>query len=96
MFKLLKTALISHTSKVMLKILQVRLQQHVNWELLDVQAGFRKAEEQEINLQTSAGSSKKQENTRKTSTSALLIMLKPFDCVDDNKLWKILHEMGIP
>ena len=52
-------ALILHASKVMLKILQVRLQQYVNQELPDVQAGFRKAEEIEIKLLTSAGSSKK-------------------------------------
>ena len=70
-------ALISHASKVMLKILQARLQQYVNRELPDVQAGFRKAEEPEIKLPTSAGSSKKQESSRKTSISALLTMLKP-------------------
>ena len=69
-------ALISHASKVMLKILQARLQQYMNRELPDVQAGFRKAEEPEIKLPTSIGSSKKQENTRKTSTSTLLIMPK--------------------
>ena len=72
-------ALISHASKVMLKILQARLQQYMNRELPDVQAEFRKAEEPEIELPTSIGSYKKQENTRKrTSTSALLIMPKPF------------------
>ena len=53
------TALISHANKVMLKILQARLQQYVNHELPDVQAGFRKAEEPEIKLPTSAGSLKK-------------------------------------
>ena len=58
-------ALISHTSKVMLKILQDRLQQYVNHELPDVQAGFRKGRKLEIELPTSAGSLKKQENTRK-------------------------------
>ena len=63
-------ALISHASKVMLKILQARLQQYMNHELPDVQAGFRKAEEPEIKLPTSAGSSKKQESFRKTSISA--------------------------
>ena len=70
-------ALISHASKVMLKILQARLQQYVNHELPDVQAGFRKAEESEIKLSTYAGSWKKQESSRKTSTSALLTMPKP-------------------
>ena len=70
-------ALISHASKVMLKILQTRLQQYVNRELPDVQAGFRKTEEPGIKLPTSAGSQKKQENSRKTSTSASLTTLKP-------------------
>ena len=71
-------ALISYTSKVMLKILQVRLQQYVNHELPDVQAGFRKGRGIKIKLLTSVGSSKKQESSRKTSTSALLTMPKPF------------------
>ena len=68
-------ALISHTSKVMLKILQARLQQYVNCELPDAQAGFKKAEEPEIKLPIFAGSSKK--SSRKTSISALLTMPKP-------------------
>ena len=87
------TALISHTSKVMLKILQARLQQYMNHELPDVQAGFWKAEEPEIKLPTSAGSVKKQESSRKTSISALLTMPQP---LTHNKLWKILQEMEIP
>ena len=62
------------------------LQQHVNQELPEVQAGFRKGEEPEIKLPTSIGSSKKEESSRKTSTSALLTMPKAFDCVDHNKL----------
>ena len=70
-------ALISHTSKVMLKILQARLQQYMDRELPDVQAGLEKAEEPEIKLPTSAGSWKKQESSRKTSVSALLTMPKP-------------------
>ena len=57
---------------------------------------LEKAEEPEIKLPTSAGSSKKQESSRKTSTSALLTMPKPFFCVDHNKQWKILKETGIP
>ena len=69
--------LISHTSKVMLKILQARLQQYVNRELPDVQAGFRKGREPEIKLPTSTGSWRKQESSRKTSISALLTMPKP-------------------
>ena len=86
-------ALISHVSQVMLKILQARLQQYVNQELPDVQAGLEKAEEPEIKLPTSAGSSKKQGNSRKTSTFSSLITPKTF--CDYNKLWEILKEMGI-
>ena len=67
----------SHASKVMLKILQARLQQYVNQELPDVPAGFRKAEEPEIKWPISTGSQKKQENSRKTSNSASLTTLKP-------------------
>ena len=70
-------ALMSHASKVMLKILQARLQQYVNCELPDVQLVLEKAEEPEIKLPTSAGSWKKQESSRKTSISALLTMPKP-------------------
>ena len=69
-------ALISHANKAMLKIFQDRLQQYVNCELPDVQAEFRKAEEPEIKLPVSIGSSKKQDSSRKTSTSALLTMPK--------------------
>ena len=70
-------ALISHVSKVMLKILQARLQQYMNCELPDVKLVLEKAEEPEIKLPTSAGSWKKQEGSRKTSTSTLLTMPKP-------------------
>ena len=72
-----KIALISHASKVILKILQARLQQYMNRELPDVQAGFRKVRGPEIKLPTSAGSSKMQGSSRKTSISALLTMPKP-------------------
>ena len=57
---------------------------------------LEKAEEPEIKLPTSTGSSKKQESSRKTSTAFLTMPNKAFDCVDHNKLWKILKEMGIP
>ena len=70
-------ALISHASKVMLKILQARLQQHVNRELPDVQAGFRKGRGTKIKLPKSVRLLKKQESFRKISTSVLLIMPKP-------------------
>ena len=68
-------AFISHASKVMLKILQARLQQYMNLELSDVQAVLEKAEEPEIKLPTSTGSKKKQEHSRKTSTSVSLTTL---------------------
>ena len=70
-------ALISPTNKVMLKILQAKLQQYMNHELPDVKSVLEKAEEPEIKLPTSAGSLKKQESFRKTSISLLLTMLKP-------------------
>ena len=76
MLKLLHNCTHLHASKVMLKILQARLQPYVNHELPDVQAGFKKAEEPEIKLPIFAGSWKKQESSRKTSISALLTMPK--------------------
>ena len=72
-----KITLISHRNKGILKILQARPQQYMNSELPEVQAWFRNDREPEIKLPTSFGSSKKQESSRKTSTSALLIMSKP-------------------
>ena len=69
--------LISHASRVILKILQARLQQYMNCELLMFKLVFEKAEEPEIKLPTSVGSSKNQESSRKTSTSALLTVPKP-------------------
>ena len=72
-----KECSISHGSKIMLKILQVRLQQYMNCELPDFKPDLEKAEEPEIKLPTFVGSSKKKENSRKISTSALLIMPKP-------------------
>ena len=84
--------LISHASKVTLKILQARLQQYVNCELPDVQAGFRKGKG---TLPTSDGSLKKQESSRKTSI-CFIDYTKAFDCVNHHKLWNILQEMGIP
>ena len=86
-------ALISHTSKVMLKTLHARLQQYVNWELPDV-LDWEKAEEPEIKLPTSTGSYKNQENSRKICTSDSLTMLKPLTVwITTN--WKILKEMRI-
>ena len=82
-----KIVLISHASKVMLKILQGRFQQYVNCELLDVQAGFRKVRgtrDQIANIHWIIDKARKFQ--KKTSTSTLLTMPKAFDCVDHNKL----------
>ena len=73
----LTIALISHASKVMLKILQVRLQQYVNRELPDVQAGFRKGRGTRDQIANIRWIIEKQESSRKTSISALLTMSKP-------------------
>ena len=87
-------ALISHASKVTLKILQARLQQYVNHELPDVQDDFRKGRATKIKLPTSTGSWKKQESSRKTSISALLTMPKPLtvwitiNCGKFQKRWE--------
>ena len=86
------TALTSHTSKVMLKILQARLQQCMNCELPQVQEkDLEKSEEPEIKLLTSVGSLKKQENTRKTSTSALFIVPKPLTVYITTSCGKFLN-----
>ena len=79
-------AFLSHVSKVMLKILQVRLQQYVNRELLDVQTGFRKGRGTRDQMPTSAGSLKKQESSRKVSNFCFIDYTKAFDYVDHNKL----------
>ena len=79
----------------MLKILQAKLQQYLNQELPDVQAGFRKGRGTRDQIPTFVGSSKKQENSRKTFTSASLTMLKPLTVwITTN--WEILQEMRIP
>jgi len=91
-----KTALISHASKVMLKILQARLQQYVNCELPNVQAGFRKGREPEIKLPTFSRIMEKAREYQKNIYFCFIDYAKAFDCVDHNKLWGILKEMGIP
>ena len=75
-------------------ILQARLQQYMNCELSGVQAGFRKGRGTRDQMPTPAGSQKKQENSRKTSTSASLTTWNPL--LDHNKLWKIIKDMQIP
>ena len=79
----------------MLKILQARLQQYVNRELPDVQAGFRKVEESEIKLPTFAGHGKARE-FQKNIYFCFIDYAKAFEYVDHKKLLKILKEMGIP
>ena len=86
-------ALISHASKVMLKILQDRLQQYVNRELPDVHAGFRKGRGTRNQIFNIVGSSKKQVSARKTSNSALLTTLKPLT-VYHNEMWKSILRNG--
>ena len=88
-------ALISHASKVMLKILQARLQQYVNHELPDVQAGFRKGRGTRDQIANIHWIIKKQESSRKTLTSALFTTPKPLN-VWITANWKILKEMGLP
>ena len=83
-------ALISHASKVMLKILQARLQQYVNREIPDVQAGFRKGRGTRDQIANIRWIMEKAKEFQKS------IYIKDFDCVGHNKLWKILQEMGIP
>ena len=68
----------------------------MNHELPDVQAGFRIEEEPEIELAISVGSFKKQESSKENIYFCFIDYSKAFDCVDHNKLWKILKEMGIP
>ena len=88
--------LISHASKVILKILQARLQQYVKHELQMFKLYLEKAEESEIKFPTSVGSSKKQESSRKTSTSPLLSMPKPLTMWITTNFGKFLKERGIP
>ena len=89
-------ALISHTSKVMLKILQARLQQYVNHELPDVQAGFRKGRGTKNQIANIRWIMEKVREFQKNICFCFIDYAKAFDCVDHNKLWKILREMGIP
>ena len=89
-------ALISHASKVMLKILEVKLQQYMNRELPDVQAGFRKGRGTRDQIANVCWIIKKAREFQKNIYFCFLDYAKAFDCVVHNKLWKILKEMGIP
>ena len=97
MLKLPHIALISPASKVMLKILQARLQQYMNCELPDVSAGFRKVRGTRDQIANICLIIKKAREFQKNIIYFCFIdYAKAFDCVDHNKLWKILKEMGIP
>ena len=89
-------ARISHASKVMLKILQARLQQYVNRKLPDVQAGFRKGRGTRDQIADIRWIMKKAREFQKSIYFCFIDYAKAFDCVDHNKLLKILKEMGIP
>ena len=89
-------ALISHTRKVMFKILQGRLQQYVNRELPDVQADFRKGKGTRDQIANICWIIKKAREFQKNIYFCFIDYAKAFDCVDHKKLWKILKEMGIP
>ena len=89
-------ALISHASKAMLKILQVSLQQYVNRELPDIQAGFRKGRGTRDQIANIRWIIKKATEFQKNIYICFIDYAKAFHCVDHNKLWKILKEMGIP
>ena len=91
MYKLLYILLILHANKVMLKIFQARIQQYVNRELPDVQAGFRKGRDQVANIHWII------EKAREFQKNICFIdHTKAFDSLDHNKLWKNFQEMGVP
>ena len=89
-------ALISHASKVMLKILQARLRQYMNQELPDVQAVFRKGRETRDQIANICWIIEEAREFQKNIYFCFIEYTKAFDCVDHKKLWKILQEMGIP
>ena len=93
---MLKIALISHISKVMFKILQARLQQYMNHELPDVQAGFRKGRGTRDQITNIHCTIEKPREFQKNIYFCFIDYAKAFDCVDLNKLWKIRKEMEIP
>ena len=88
-------ALISHTSKVMFQILQARLQQHMNQEIPDVQAGFRKGRGTRGQIANIQWIIEKARESQKNIYFCFIDYIKTFDCVDHDKLWKILKEQGI-
>ena len=95
-FKLVHKCTHTLASKVMLKILQARLQQYVNHELPDVQAGFRKGRGTRDQISNICWIIEKARKFQKNIYFCFIDYAKAVDCVDHNKLWKILKEMGIP
>ena len=89
-------AFISHASEVMLNILQASLQQYMNGELPDIQAGFRKSRGTRDQITNTHWSIEKAKEFQKNIYFCFTDYAKAFDCMDHNKLWKILKEMGIP
>ena len=87
---------LAHANKVMLKILQARLQQYVNQELLDVQTRFRKGRETRDQIANIPWIIEKAREFQKNIYFCFIDYTKTFDCVNHNKLWKILKEIGIP
>ena len=96
MFKLPHIALISHASKVMLKILQARFQEYMNQEIPGVQAGFRKGRGTRDQIANIHWITEKTRELQKNIYFCFINYAKAFDCVGHNKLWKILKEMGTP
>ena len=92
----LTIALISYASKMILKIIQARLQQYVNRELSDVQAGYRKGSRTRDQIANISWIIKKAREFHKNIDFCFIDYAKAFDCVDHNQLWKILKETGIP
>ena len=92
----LTVVLISHASKVMLKILHARLQQYMNHEIPDVQAGFRKSRGTKDQIANIRKIIEKTRDFQKNIYFCFIDYAKAFDCVDRNKLWNILRQMGIP
>ena len=88
--------LISHGSKVMLKNLQAKLQQYMNWELLDVKVGFQRGRGTRDQTANMCCIKEKARELQKKVHCCFTDYTKAFDCVDHNKLWKILREMGVP
>ena len=88
--------LISHASKVILKILQAGVQQYMNQELTDIQGGFRKGRGTRDQIANICWIIQKAREFQKNSYFCFTDYTKAFDCVDHNKLWEILKEMGLP